>query len=703
MKFRLAFLFMLIALVVSAAGARAQTAIENEYTRTEVTPEAMGFAPGETLWFAIRQEIQPGWHVFWTNPGDAGLPLRLDWTLPQGFAAGEIIHPVPQFIPVGPLASYAHEGAPVFLVPVTAPADAAPGSNVDIVIDASWQTCEEICVPEEGRFSFSLPVLETSSPAPSHRVVFSLARAKLPEAFEADATMTAEGADYVLTLDAPENFDAKNAFFFAGPEGVVSPPAPQEMEVSDGVLRIAMQPGWIERYEEKTFPGLLKFGEGAGSRALALTADVPAPLVKPAPVSKVTPGDAPGLPLLLLFAFLGGALLNVMPCVFPVVFIKAASFMQSAREHPQRVRVHGLLYMAGVLATFLLMGGVLLALRAGGAQFGWGFHLQSPWVVALSAYVLLLVGLNLAGLFSAGEGLAGAGEGLASKKGGAGAFFTGALAVVVAAPCIGPLLSAPMGAALLLPPLAGLAIFAMLGLGLAAPYLLLSFVPGLARRLPKPGPWMAVFKQALSFPVFAAAAYFLWVLAQQTTGAGLGVVLTGAVLLAFAAWAYEKSKADGGPAFILRIVSAAAAVIALAPLMRLEAAAPVSSASERGYGAIIAEPYSAAALDAYRAEGRPVFIDFTAAWCVTCQFNKMTVFSDAALGRTFSETKTVFMVADWTVRDPEITEALAGFGASGVPLYVYYDASGEGVVLPLPLTKRAVMAAISGTISGTGL
>ncbi len=696
MKVHLAFLFMLIALVAPTAGAQAQTVIENDYTRTEISPEATAFAPGETLWFAIRQEIQPGWHVFWTNPGDAGLPLRLDWTLPEGFTAGEIMHPVPQFIPVGPLASYAHEGAPVFLVPVTAPADAAPGSKVDLAIDASWQTCEEICVPEEGRFSFSLPVLAASSPDPSRRVLFSLARAKLPEAVEADATIAVGDATYVLTLDAPENFDADNAFFFAGPEGVVSPPAPQEIDVGDGVLRIAMQPGWIERYEEKTLPGILKFGEGAGVRALALTADVPAPLVKPVNKPELTPHNAPGLPLLLLFAFLGGALLNVMPCVFPVVFIKAASFMQSAREHPERVRAHGLLYMAGVMATFLLMGGVLLALRAGGAQFGWGFHLQSPWVVALSAYVLLLVGLNLAGLFSAGEGLAGAGEGLASKKGGLGAFFTGALAVVVAAPCIGPLLSAPMGAALLLPPLAGLAIFAMLGLGLAAPYLLLSFLPGLGRRLPKPGPWMAVFKQALSFPVFAAAAYFLWVLAQQTTGAGLGAVLTGAVLLAFAAWAFEKSKTDGGLAFMLRIVSAVAALGALAPLARLDADVQVSSAPERGYGAIAAEPYSAAALDAYRAEGRPVFIDFTAAWCVTCQFNKMTVFSDAALAAALSETQTVFMVADWTVRDPEITEALAGFGASGVPLYVYYDASGEGTVLPLPLTKRAVLKSVSG-------
>ncbi len=678
--------------------ASAQSAAENDYTVTEIAPEMAGFAPGETLWFAIRQDIRPGWHVFWTNPGDAGLPLRLDWSLPEGFRPGEILHPAPEYIPVGPLASYAHEGAPVFLVPVTAPDDINPGETVDVGVAASWQVCEEICVPEEAQFSFSLPVLAESAPSPSRKVLFNIARQKLPGIYEGTARIAAEDGAYVLTLEAPENFTTNNAFFFAAPESVVSPSALQDMRVEDGVLRIAMQPGWVERYDEETFSGVLSFGEGANRKALALSADVAAPLIKPKAAPVVSPQQTQGLPLLLLFAFLGGAILNVMPCVFPVVFIKAASFMQSAREHPGTVRAHGLLYMAGVLATFLLMGGALLALRAGGSQFGWGFHLQSPWVVALSAYVLMLVGLNLAGLFSVGGGFAGAGQGFAAKPGGAGAFFTGALAVLVAAPCIGPLLSAPIGAALLLPPAAGLLIFTMLGLGLAAPYVLLSFIPGLGSRLPRPGPWMIIFKQALSFPVFAAAAYFLWVLAQQASGAGLASVLAGAVLLAFAAWAFEMSKGDGPRAFVLRIVSALAALLALAPLMRLEPAVAQTPAlsADASHGALRAEPYDAAALAAYRREGIPVFIDFTAAWCVTCQFNKMTIFSDKGLAQEFVATDTVFMVADWTVRDPEITEALAGFGASGVPLYVYYDPAGEASVLPLPLTKKAVLSAVSG-------
>jgi thiol:disulfide interchange protein DsbD len=688
---RLSFLALLLCAALAApAQSRAQTIVENEYTTTEVIPEAAGFASGETLWFALRQELRDGWHVFWVNPGDAGLPLRLEWDLPPGYEAGETLHPVPEYIPVGPLASYAHEGAPVFLVAVTAPADARPGDEVSVAIEASWQACEDICVPEEGRFAFTLPVTQTPAPNVSHTELFAAARAALPESYSGDASFAGEGNGYALRLAAPGDFNDDGAFFFAAPEGLIEPSGAQAATVENGAVRIAMKPGWTDGFDGPRLDGVLTYKTADGGRkGLALSADIVAPIRKPQ-----APAIAANVPLLLLLAFLGGVILNIMPCVFPVVFIKAASFMQSAREHPGDVRRQGLFYTAGVLATFALTGGALLALRAGGEQLGWGFHLQSPAVTALSAYVLLLVGLNLAGVFSAGQSLAGAGEGLASKGGSAGAFFTGALAVVVAAPCIGPLLSAPMGAALLLPPLAGMAIFLALGLGLAAPYLALSFAPGLARKLPKPGRWMVTFKQVLAFPVFGAAAYFLWVLAQQASGTGLGAVLAGSVLLAFAAWSFERSKGEGARALVLRGVSALAAVLALAPLFRIEAAP--AAASVETYGAMTAERYSDAALERYRAAGTPVFVDFTAAWCVTCQFNKAAIFSDPALAQDFAAAGAVFMVADWTVRDPEITAALQRFGASGVPLYVFYPGEGEPRVFSLPLSKDAVRRALSG-------
>lgn len=689
-------LFGVIAALSAFAPARAQTVVENEYSTTEIIAETTGFAPGETTWFAIRQDLREGWHVFWINPGSAGLALELDWSLPEGFSAGAIDHPSPDYIPVGPLASYAHEGTPAFLVPVTAPLDAQPGTMIDITVDARWQICEEICVPEQGRFSFSLPVAEMLERDASVASIFDAARAAQAQPLEADARFSVEGGAYILRLTPPDDFTTNEAFFFVGVEGLVEPASEQEISFEGGDLVVSMTPGWIEGYDGDALMGVLRFrAEDGAMRNYALTAAVEGEIEKPAEIA--TPAasrSAVSLPLLLAFAFFGGVILNVMPCVFPIVFIKAASFMRSARGNPGVVRRDGVLYTLGVLATFLAIGGLLLLLRSGGEELGWGFHLQSPPVVALSAYVLLLVGLNLAGVFQVGFGLSGAGDGLAAKGGGAGAFFTGALAVVVAAPCIGPLLSAPMGAALILPPLTGVLIFAVLGLGLAAPYLILSMAPGLSRFLPKPGPWMTTFKQALAFPVFAAAAYFVWVLSQQVAGPGLGAVLGGAVFLGFAAWGYERSKGSGRGALVLRILAALATLAAIAPLFRLEAAA--TKVGEK-YGAMSAEAFSQDALQTYRAAGTPVFVDFTAAWCVTCQFDKATIFSDRALAKKFAEQNVVFMVADWTVRDPEITAALEAFGASGVPLYVYYPPGVAPYVFEIPLTKNAVEGAISGT------
>jgi thiol:disulfide interchange protein DsbD len=317
-------------------------------------------------------------------------------------------------------------------------------------------------------------------------------------------------------------------------------------------------------------------------------------------------------------------------------------------------------------------------------------------LVAVFAYILFLVGLNLAGLFTVGESVAGSGEGLARRGGAGGAFFTGVLAVVVAAPCIGPLLAAPMGAALLAPAPVGLAIFAMLALGMAAPFIALSFTPALGRYLPAPGPWMRIFKQILAFPVFAAAVYFIWVLAQQTGANAVGAVLGGAVLLSLAAWMFENSKASKPrAAIIMRVAAALLAAAALVPLTRI-APAEAAPKGAGAYGKIDAVAYDAQLLNQYRDAQTPVFIDFTAAWCVTCQFNKLTVLNSPEIAEAFARTGTVLMVADWTVRDPAITKALESFGAPGVPLYVYYGPSGEATILPQALSKKAVLEALLG-------
>lgn len=690
-----AFGALIAAVGAASAEARLESRVVTERAESALYPVRQGFAPGETTWFVFEQQLKPGWHVYWKNPGDSGLPLELRWTLPDGYAVGDIIYPTPERIPVGPLANFGHHGNPAFLIPVTAPADIAPGAAVAVKVAATWLICEEICVPEEGVFTLALPV--ASDPATDQRAAAraAAARAAAPQPFDHEAQFHVEAGRLTVAMKAPDR-PYRDAFFFPEMERLIEPAAPQATRIQDGRFIVSMKADVGAQKAGEEIRGVLglvfRDGTRAGLEVVAARAETP---LAPAPRAAATGGD--GALVLLLTAFLGGALLNVMPCVFPVVFIKAASLMNAAAGARGQARRDGFFYAAGVLATFLALGGLLLALRAGGEALGWGFHLQSPAVVLVSGYILFAVGLNLAGVFHVGENLQGTGAGLLSRSGGWSAFLTGALAVFVAAPCIGPLMAAPMGAAVLLPPAAGMAIFAAMALGLAAPYLLLSLAPGLGRFLPKPGPWMVVFKQALAFPVFAGAAFFLWVFSRQTGGTGLAWALAGAVLLAFAAWLYERAKSAGaGARVVWRGLALAALAAAFAPLARgLDPAAAGAQAEigAAGEAAIAFDPERVAAL---RAEGRPVFIDFTAAWCVTCQFDHLTVLSKRAVRQAFAERDVAFVVADWTRRDPTITEALQFFGASGVPLYVYYPPGGEAVVLPSPLTERALLAALRG-------
>ena len=669
--------------------------VDTEYASSIFLPEKTAFVPGETTWLAFAQALETNWHVYWKNPGDSGLPLELVWTLPEGFSAGDVVYPTPERIPVGPLANFGHHGAPIFLVPIEVDESVAT-ADATLNVSATWLICEEICVPETGEFALTMPVAETADNFSLGATKVAEARSATPMDFEGQAGFAATADALVLELDAPEGVDG-DVLFFPEAEGLIEPAADQVVALNGDRLSVTMTPGFdYDPSELETVKGVLATTEYP-PLGFSLTAEKDETIaVAPAAASAVTANTSQGnLPLLLLAAFFGGALLNIMPCVFPIIFIKAASLMKSAQSgEAGAVRRDGLLYTAGVVATFALIGGLLLALRAGGEQLGWGFHLQSPLIVAMSAYILFLVGLNLSGVFNIGESLQGAGGGLADKGGAAGAFFTGALAVLVAAPCIGPLLSAPMGAAVLLPPVWGMLIFILMALGLAAPYLLLSFVPSLGRLLPKPGAWMKVFKQLLAFPVFAAAAYFLWVLAQQTGGTGLAKALFGAVMLAFAAWLFELSKGDGSRALMVRAGSAVAALAAILPVTQLQTAeASVATGGKHGAFADVVA-YDEAAISQFRQEGRPVFVDFTAAWCVTCQFNKLTIFSKPSLAAAFEAENVAVMVADWTSRDPEITKALEAFGANGVPLYVYYPPTGAPEVLALPLTEKAVLHAV---------
>ncbi len=661
------------ALALILASASASTSVVTDHAKTRLVAETTGVAPGETAVLAFAQALDPGWHVYWKNQGDSGLPLEFVWTLPDGASAGAIDYPTPERIAIGPLVNFGHEGEPVFLTSVAAPKDAAVGSTLDIGLEATWLICADICVPETGAFSLSIPVVEKSQPDAAQIPLFERARAALPSPLDGDAYYAVNGS--TLTLDAPFAGDADGAYFFPSAAGVSEPAAEQKFRRSSGRLGLTIKGGSSLSAASERLDGVLVVERDGVKEGYAVAAS-----------RKETGGAPSGAAALggfLLAAFLGGALLNLMPCVFPILFVKAASMANAAAGDKGALRRHGLLYAAGVVASFAALAGALLALRAGGEGVGWGFHLQSPIVVALSAYVLFAVGLNLAGAFSIGSSLQNLGaNAVAGISGDMTAFLTGVLAVVVAAPCVGPFLTAPVGAAAVLAPAAGFSIFIAMGLGLATPYVALSFWPGARRLLPKPGPWMERFRQALSFPVFAAAAFFLWVLAQQTGGRGLALAFGGVILVALAARLWEWGKGAGWG----RIGAALALVAALAPVAMLR---PTPAAAHSvAAGKVAFDPADVARR---RQAGEAVFIDFTAAWCVTCQMNKLTVLSSQKVKAAFAAANVTLVIADWTNRDPAIERALAEFGANGVPLYVYYPPGGEAIILPQPLTERALI------------
>jgi thiol:disulfide interchange protein DsbD len=408
------------------------------------------------------------------------------------------------------------------------------------------------------------------------------------------------------------------------------------------------------------------------------------------------------LPTLLLFALLGGLILNLMPCVFPVLSIKALSVMEQAKKHPAAVRAKGLVFAAGVIVSMLCLAGVLLALRAGGEQLGWGFQLQSPLFVTLLVYLLLAVGLNLSGVFEVGGGLAGVGDNLTQGDSYSSSFFTGVLATLVATPCSAPFMAPAVGAALTQAPFNALCIFAALGVGISLPFVLLSFAPWMRRVLPKPGAWMDTLKQVFAFPVYATAAWLLWVVAQETSPFGLGAALAGCILVALAAWSFQKSRSSAGGG---RVTVIATAVIALLlavflPVRFADVAAAstgptakTSQGSDDGW-----QPYSAAKLAEITAAGKPVLVNFTASWCLTCMVNERSAFADSAVQAIFKKKNVTLMKGDWTNRDPAITKALAQFGRAGVPLYLVYNStpgSTEPVVLPQLLTAGVVQTAFA--------
>jgi thiol:disulfide interchange protein len=651
--------------------------------------------PGAPLDLLLSLAIRPGWHTYWRNPGDSGEAPRVDWTLPPGVTAGALEFPAPALIRVGPLANYGYSGRALHPVKLRIPADWSVGTPVQVRAQAHWLVCAEHCVPESATLDLTLgTAAQAGPPDPAVRDDFARARAGLPNGVLAGALLgeSAGGLRLSLPLLGLGQGPA-GVRFFPWSWGLIEPAADQPWRVAGDRLEIDLTPG--EAASSADPGGLLTVrGSDGTERAYDLTParDLPAQAPMPAGAADL------GLPLALGFAFLGGLILNLMPCVFPVLAIKALSLAGQGGLGARGRGLHGLAYTAGVLVFFAGLAAILLALRAGGGAVGWGFQLQSPPFVALMAYVFLALGLALAGAWTLGSGLMGLAGGRVGG-GTVGAFGTGALAALVAAPCTAPLMGAALGYALTLDWPRALAILLTLGLGLAAPFLLLSLAPGLARLLPRPGVWMEHLKQLLAFPMLATAAWLVWVLSVQSGPSGVASVLAGMLVLTLGLWVRERTAmASAG----WRRLGAGAALAGLAVAVWLGLAtatlAPTSlgqpggaQVSRSGHGP---EPWSPERLAQARAQGRPVFVNMTAAWCITCLVNERVALGKRTVADAFAAANVLYLKGDWTNRDARIGDYLAGFGRSGVPIYVYYPPGSAPRVLPQILTPSIVRQAL---------
>lgn len=682
-------------------------------------------APGDTITFALAQYLSPGWHSYWRNPGDSGMETTIGWSGLAGDPAplefGPIEWPTPHRLPVPPLMNYGFKDEAVLVTVATVPEDWPVGDPIEIEAQADWLVCEEICVPESQLFTLSIPTGPKSIVDEEAARTVADARSRQPAPFSGKALFEEADGRARLFLASPELAKAAqghDAAFFAADWGVDVPASDQHVERRTDGLVLSFERG--EAAVEGPLKGVVTFAdEGADAAPLAFEVAALSGAVPPAGSAAAgagAPGAADGAagvgsavldlglglaahPLsAAILAFLGGAILNLMPCVFPMLALKALSLSKGA-DAPARVRLgHGVAYTAGVMALFLGFAGALIGFKEAGVAVGWGFQLQSPVVVAVLTLGVFAIGLNLSGVFEIG-GVSLSMQGGGERHGWSESFLTGALAAIVASPCTAPFMGAALGYALTQSAVVTVAIFTALALGFAAPIVLLSVAPGVARRLPRPGPWMEKFRQALAFPMYLTAAWLAWVFGAQAGPDALLALMAGAVLLALGAWAFGMARpAAGTRRAFAGLVGALALVGAVAlPLSWTDdgASQPRDSASGgESAGAVLSEPLTEARLADLQAAGRTVFVNVTADWCISCKVNERLVLSGSGFADVLERTDAVYLKGDWTRRDETLGAYLKKFGRVGVPLYVVYRPGAEPEILPQILTDGVVRAAL---------
>ncbi|MDG6095702.1 thioredoxin family protein [Acetobacter sp. AN02] len=644
-------------------------------TATLIT-DTDSLSTGQTFHAALRLNLKPGWHSYWRNAGDAGDAPTLDLRLTgAATAAGkDILWSVPRRLPEGALMSYGYTGD--VILPVALTPKSGNGSTATLTAHAEWLVCAEVCVPESGDFQLALKAGTSASSAEAPLI--SAALNARPRTAPFTAHIAPDGA---LTLHGQIPDKIRDAWFLPDTPGLIKQAAPQPLtQAPDSLtLKLALLDGYKPGSD---LSGVVVLKDSSGQEnGFSISAKATAtPAVQPASVS------SSWLSLFLL-AILGGLILNLMPCVFPVLAMKALAL--SRADNPRAMRRSALAYTAGVLVTFSALGLIVLAFRQSGIQAAWGAQFQSPAFVAGICWLLFAVGLGMTD--AAGFGPVSAGQSLLSRSRGLAAdFLTGLLAVLIATPCTAPFMGAALAGALAAPPLPALGIFLGLGLGLASPYLLLAALPGVARLFPRPGPWMVILRQALAFPVFGTCVWLAWVLVSQTGNSGILILGSGCLVIGLALWLGGMSRADLRPAprLILRLIALLLLLIPLATLPALQETDAGTTESTHGAGS---EPWSAARLETLRHEGRPVLVDMTAAWCITCLVNERMVLNTPRIRDAFRKRNIVWLRGDWTRRNPEISTFLTARNRDGVPLYVYYPPHGSEVILPQILTAEIVL------------
>ena len=660
--------------------------VKAPHLTAELTSLAPQIAPGGQLELGLVLTLEEGWHVYWVNAGDSGEPPKIRWTLPKGVSAGPMRFPPPVRLPYGPLMDFGYVDQVAFPVELAAAPAVKPG-KVHLDAHVTWLVCANVCLPGKAHLGLDLNV--SPGPLPDPPVVGALGRAlhSLPKPLAGDMSVTAVGGKKAIAVSLRTGSREDDVEAYPFDAEIVNNPADQVVDSTPEGVKVTMERAPDSTALPRSLHVLLKLSD---NEAYEVTTPVQPGNVayaasKPAAkntgsnaASEITAWGAVGL------AFLGGLILNLMPCVFPVLFLKGLALVNTSAEERGRQRLHGAIYTLGILVSFWAIVTALLALRAGGRELGWGFQLQSPGFVAVLASLMFFLALSLAGQFELGLSLTSTGGGLAQKSGLAGSFFTGVLATVVATPCMGPLMGAAVGFALAQPAWLTLVVFTALGLGLAAPYLAVSLHPQWTSLLPKPGAWMETLKQVTAIPLFATALWLAWVYAHLYPAAGVDrmtLLLAGFLLLAIAGWVLGRWPARWGSAI------AALALIASAIVLPLRTPRAPTSAWQA---------WTPASFAAARASGQPVFVDFTAAWCLSCKFNEAAVLHSTEVENKLRSAHVQLLRADWTQYDAKITEELAAIGRSGVPTYVLYR-PGENAnadVLPELLSKDAVLKAI---------